>query len=83
MYRIIDVLVIKELLDKEILFQSDLEGLIGKRPFEKETTYQAYTNSSNGKAKKEAEAAEKESVEEAAETKEQTSPDDSPPKEES
>ncbi|WP_286756670.1 MULTISPECIES: ATP-dependent zinc metalloprotease FtsH [Roseivirga] len=73
----------KELLDKEILFQSDLEGLIGKRPFEKETTYQAYTNSSNGKAKKEAEAAEKESVEEAAETKEQTSPDDSPPKEES
>ncbi|WP_286745486.1 ATP-dependent metallopeptidase FtsH/Yme1/Tma family protein, partial [Roseivirga sp. UBA1976] len=73
----------KELLDKEILFQSDLEGLIGKRPFEKETTYQAYTNSSNGKAKKEAEAAEKESVEEAAETKEQTSLDDSPPKEES
>ena len=40
----------KELLDKEIIFQSDLEGLIGKRPFEKETTYQAYTNS-NGKTK--------------------------------
>lgn len=40
----------KELLDKEIIFQSDLEGLIGKRPFEKETTYQAYTNNSNGKA---------------------------------
>ncbi|AMQ57724.1 ATP-dependent zinc metalloprotease FtsH [Algoriphagus sanaruensis] len=34
----------KELLEKEILFQSDLERLIGKRPFEKETTYQAYTN---------------------------------------
>ena len=34
----------KELLEKEILFQSDLEKLIGKRPFEKETTYQAYTN---------------------------------------
>ncbi|MDX5338498.1 MAG: ATP-dependent zinc metalloprotease FtsH [Cyclobacteriaceae bacterium] len=33
-----------ELLEKEILFQSDLEKLIGKRPFEKETTYQAYTN---------------------------------------
>jgi len=32
------------LLDKEIIFQSDLEELIGKRPFEKETTYQAFTN---------------------------------------
>ncbi|KYG75968.1 peptidase M41 [Roseivirga spongicola] len=40
----------KELLDKEIIFQSDLENLIGKRPFEKETTYQAYTNG-NGKVK--------------------------------
>jgi len=34
----------KELLEKEILFQADLERLIGKRPFEKETTYQAFTN---------------------------------------
>lgn len=34
----------KELLEKEILFQSDLERLIGKRPFEKLTTYQQYTN---------------------------------------
>lgn len=34
----------KELLEKEILFQADLEKLIGKRPFDKETTYQAYTN---------------------------------------
>lgn len=33
----------KELLEKEILFQSDLEKLIGKRPFEKETTYEAFT----------------------------------------
>jgi cell division protease FtsH len=33
-----------ELLEKEILFQADLERLIGKRPFDKETTYQAYTN---------------------------------------
>ena len=33
-----------KLLEKEILFQSDLEELIGKRPFEKETTYQAFTN---------------------------------------
>ena len=34
----------KELLDKEIIFQSDLEGLIGKRPFDSQTTYQAFTN---------------------------------------
>lgn len=36
--------VAKELLDKEIIFQSDLERLIGKRPFAKPTTYQAFTN---------------------------------------
>ncbi len=35
----------KELLDREILFQNDLEDLIGKRPFEKQTTYQAFTES--------------------------------------
>ncbi len=34
----------KELLEKEILFQSDLEKLIGKRPYERETSYQAYVN---------------------------------------
>ncbi|MDA0195239.1 MAG: ATP-dependent zinc metalloprotease FtsH [Bacteroidetes bacterium] len=34
----------KELLDKEIIYQGDLERLIGKRPFKKETTYQAFTN---------------------------------------
>lgn len=37
-------IVAKELLEKEIIFQSDLETLIGKRPFERQTTYQAYTN---------------------------------------
>lgn len=37
----------KELLEKEIIFQSDLEGLIGKRPFENQTSYQAFTE--NGK----------------------------------
>ena len=36
--------VAKELLEKEIIFQSDLEKLIGKRPFEGQTTYEAYTN---------------------------------------
>ena len=36
--------IAQELLEKEILFQSDLEKLIGKRPYEKETNYQAYVN---------------------------------------
>jgi AFG3 family protein len=38
--------IAKELLEKEILFQSDLERLIGKRPFDKLTTYQQFTNGS-------------------------------------
>ena len=37
-------IVAQELLEKEIIFQSDLERLIGKRPFERQTTYQAFTN---------------------------------------
>ncbi len=41
----------KELLEKEIIFQSDLEGLIGERPFAKQTTYQAFTE--NGQDKEE------------------------------
>jgi AFG3 family protein len=36
--------IARELLEKEILFQSDLERLIGKRPFDKPTTYQQFTN---------------------------------------
>lgn len=36
--------IARELLEKEIIFQSDLERLIGKRPFEHPTTYQRYTN---------------------------------------
>ncbi|HVD97638.1 MAG TPA: ATP-dependent zinc metalloprotease FtsH [Cytophagaceae bacterium] len=39
----------QELLKKEIIFQSDLEALIGKRPFDKQTTYQEYTNPKAGK----------------------------------
>ncbi len=46
----------KELLEKEILFQADLEKLIGKRPFEKETTYQAFTNKKDTKDETESEA---------------------------
>ncbi len=34
----------KELLSKEILYQNDLVRLIGKRPFERETVYEAYKN---------------------------------------
>ena len=37
-------IVAKELLDKEIVFQADLERLIGKRPFEQPTTYQAFAD---------------------------------------
>ncbi|MGV3540898.1 MAG: ATP-dependent zinc metalloprotease FtsH [Rufibacter sp.] len=36
-------LVARELLDKEIIFQSDLERLVGPRPFEGLTNYQAHT----------------------------------------
>ncbi|MEO1049651.1 MAG: ATP-dependent zinc metalloprotease FtsH [Bacteroidota bacterium] len=45
--------VAKELLEKEIIFQSDLERLIGKRPFETQTTYQAYTNGQATESKEE------------------------------
>ena len=37
-------IVAKELLEKEIIFQSDLERLIGKRPFARQTTYEEFTN---------------------------------------
>ncbi|MFT4033332.1 MAG: ATP-dependent zinc metalloprotease FtsH [Siphonobacter sp.] len=41
--------IAQQLLTKEVLFQSDLEELIGKRPFEHETAYQAYMNGKNAK----------------------------------
>ena len=37
-------IIAQELLMKEIIFQQDLETLIGKRPFDKQTTYQEFTN---------------------------------------
>lgn len=37
-------IIAKELLEKEILFQTDLERLIGKRPFSSLTNYEKYTN---------------------------------------
>ncbi len=53
--------IAQQLLEKEILFQSDLEEIIGKRPFEKETTYEAFTRRID--ARDEAEAALKEEAE--------------------
>ncbi|MFZ4647357.1 MAG: ATP-dependent zinc metalloprotease FtsH, partial [Gemmataceae bacterium] len=38
----------QELLAKEILYQADLERLIGERPFERDTAYQAYKKRSEG-----------------------------------
>lgn len=48
-------IIAKELLEKEILFQADLERLIGKRPFERQTTYQQFTNGSGKYEKKQLE----------------------------
>ncbi len=45
-------IIAKELLEKEILFQTDLERLIGKRPFNSQTSYEKFTN---GQERKEAE----------------------------
>jgi len=36
-----------KLLEKEILFQSDLEEILGKRPFENRTTYDEFVNGSD------------------------------------
>ncbi|MGI4729579.1 MAG: ATP-dependent zinc metalloprotease FtsH [Janthinobacterium lividum] len=36
-----------KLLEKEILFQSDLEEILGKRPFETRTTYDEFVNGDN------------------------------------
>lgn len=50
----------QELLKREIIFQSDLEELIGKRPFENPTTYDAFmTNGNSDEDKKEEKEVEK------------------------
>ncbi len=46
-------IIAKELLEKEILFQSDLERLIGKRPFAHQTTYEKFTNAKTPELKTE------------------------------
>lgn len=38
-------IIAQTLLEKEIIFQSDLVKLIGERPFDKPTTYETYTRS--------------------------------------
>jgi cell division protease FtsH len=48
-------IISRELLEKEILFQSDLERLIGKRPFSHQTTYERFTKNTNGAVKSETE----------------------------
>ena len=45
--------IAKELLDKEIIFQTDLEALIGKRPFDNKTNYQSYMESDDNSEVKE------------------------------
>ena len=52
-------IVAKELLEKEIIFQSDLERLIGKRPFARQTTYEAFTNGTLEAKKEEKKALDK------------------------
>ncbi len=42
------VLLAEELLKKEILFQSDLEEILGPRPFNNRTTYDEFVNGNTG-----------------------------------
>lgn len=50
----------KELLEKEVIFQSDLEALIGKRPFKTHTAYEEFTKRVEEKEKKAREKAKEE-----------------------
>jgi cell division protease FtsH len=45
--------IAQALLQKEILFQSDLEDLLGKRPFETRTTYDEFVNGTEVEKKSE------------------------------
>jgi cell division protease FtsH len=60
----------KELLKREIIYQSDLEALIGKRPFESPTTYDSFVNNTDNRPETEI----KDEVKEVVETKESTEP---------
>ncbi len=76
----------KELLKREIIFQSDLEELIGKRPFKDQTTYDTFTN--DGSDREEEEESDdlekvKKEVKEAVEKEELTSSTELTPTEKS
>jgi cell division protease FtsH len=44
----------EQLLEKEVLFQSDLEALVGPRPFEQLTSYQEFIKGETEKKRKDA-----------------------------
>ena len=44
----------EQLLQKEVLFQSDLEALVGPRPFEQLTSYQEFIKGETEKKRKDA-----------------------------
>ncbi len=67
-------IIAQELLEKEIIFQSDLERLIGKRPFEQETTYQQFTNNPNINDEQDAQKAADKAIEDKA--KDEEKPED-------
>ncbi len=71
---LLDILA-KELLKKEILFQHDLVELIGDRPFEKPTEYQAFLDATS--PTKRTELAEETTIEPVEITKDTTSEDNS------
>ncbi|WP_372340061.1 ATP-dependent zinc metalloprotease FtsH [Parapedobacter lycopersici] len=74
----------EKLLEKEILFQSDLEEILGKRPFDHRTTYDEFVNGNHDEAdqSKAAEGMIHEGVEDHSDTFENGQPDTSPEDEE-
>lgn len=59
-------IIATELLEKEIIFQADLEKLIGKRPFTRQTTYEAFTSGTMEKERADYEKSRKDKVDKAA-----------------
>ncbi|MCF8284370.1 MAG: ATP-dependent zinc metalloprotease FtsH [Sphingobacteriales bacterium] len=54
--------IAQALLEKEIIFQSDLEELLGKRPFDTRTTYDEFVNGDGAEIAEETENAEEKDV---------------------
>jgi AFG3 family protein len=65
-------IIAEKLLEKEIIFQSDLEELIGKRPFERQTAYQEFTNGKNAEVAKEGDKKEEEQTAEVIASEDKT-----------